>query len=123
MSSTLSSLEQQLAQLKAASALPTQYPTPVAHSSFTLDDIKNVVKELIVSEFGIAREAFAPTAQVVEEKVVTLDDALSSILTGDEQKWLSIPENAKRIPDFILTEVGKPLTQQFIKEFRSMYGS
>lgn len=123
MSTTLSSLEQQLAQLKAVSALPTPYTPHVSPSSFTLEDIKNVVKELIVTEFGVAREAFAPTAQVVEEKVVTLDDALSSILTGDEQKWLSIPENAKRIPDFILTEVGKPLTQQFIKEFRSMYGS
>jgi len=123
MSATLSSLEQQLAHLKAATASTPQYAPPVSPSGFTLEDIKNVVKELIVTEFGIAREAFAPTAQVIEEKVVTLDDALSSILTGDDQKWLSIPENAKRIPEFILTEVGKPITQQFIKEFRSKYGS
>jgi hypothetical protein len=123
MSATLSSLEQQLAQLKAVSTLPAPYTPPVSPSSFTLEDIKNVVKELIVTEFGVAREAFAPLVQAAEEKIVTLDDALSSILTGDEQKWLSIPENAKRIPEFILTEVGKPLTQQFIKEFRSKYGS
>ena len=123
MSATLSSLEQQLAQLKAATAITPQYTPPASPSSFTLDDIKNVVKELIVTEFGVAREAFAPMVQAIEEKVVTLDEALSSILTGDDQKWLSIPENAKRIPEFILSEVGKPITQQFIKEFRSKYGS
>lgn len=123
MSATLSSLEQQLAQLKAATAITPQYTPPASPSSFTLDDIKNVVKELIVTEFGVAREAFAPMVQAIEEKVVTLDEALSSILTGDDQKWLSIPENAKRIPEFILSEVGKPITQQFIKEFRRKYGS
>ena len=121
-SPTLSSLELQLAALKAASAATAQstLPTPASQSNFTLDDIKNVVKELIVSEFGVSKEAFAAKPK---ETVVTLDEALSSILTGDDQKWLSIPENAKMIPEFILTDVGKPLTQQFIKEFRSKYGS
>jgi len=48
---------------------------------------------------------------------------LNDILTGDEQKWLLNAENVKKLPAFILSDAGKPLTQNFIKEFRSMYGN
>lgn len=113
---TLSSLEQQLAALKAATAQPL---VPVVQSSTpTMDDIRNMVKELLVSELsGVLKPAAVP------EKIITLEDALNSILTGDEQKWLLNAENVKNLPSFILSETGKPLTQQFIKEFRSMYGN
>lgn len=116
---TLSSLEQQLANLKAATAQPV---VPIAPSiTPTLDDIRNMVKEMLVSELsGIVKELpQLPPA----EKVITLEDALNSILTGDEQKWLLDAENVKKLPSFILSDKGKTLTQQYIKEFRSTYES
>lgn len=113
---TLTSLEQQLASLKAATAQPAVPATPA--SIPTLDDIRNMVKEMLVSELsGVLKPA------VVPEKIITLEDALNSILTGDEQKWLLNAENVKKMPSFILSEEGKPLTQQFIREFRSKYGN
>jgi len=51
--STLTSLEQQLADLKAATAQPIAPTTP--SSTPTLDDIRNMVKELLVSEYNIRR--------------------------------------------------------------------
>ena len=116
MSEALTSLEHQLAALKAATAQPIVPATP--SSTLTLDDIRNMVKELLVSELGgILKPAAVP------EKLITLEDALNAILTGDEQKWLLNAENVKKLPSFILSEAGKPLTQNFIKEFRSMYGN
>lgn len=112
----ISSLEQQLAELKAATAQPSVSATPA--STPTLDDIRDMVKELLVSELsGLLKPATVP------DKVITLEDALNAILTGDEQKWLLNAENVKKLPSFILSEEGKPLTQNFIKEFRSMYGN
>jgi hypothetical protein len=113
---TLTNLEQQLAALKAATVQPLVTATPA--STPTLDDIRNMVKEMLVSELGgVLKPA------VVPEKIITLEDALNSILTGDEQKWLLNAENVKKLPSFILSEEGKPLTQNFIREFRSRYGN
>ena len=111
---TLSSLEQQLASLKAATAQPV---FPVTPSIPTLDDIRDMVKEMLVTELGGIVKQLPQTP--AEEAVITLEDALNSILTGDEQKWLLNADNVKKLPSFILSEKGKPLTQQFIKEFRS----
>ena len=116
MTTNISSLEQQLASLKAATAQPTVSILPA--SGPTLDDIRNMVKELLVSELGGALKSTPEP-----EKLITLEDALNAILTGDEQKWLLNAENVKKLPSFILSDKGKPLTQQFIKEFRSMYGN
>jgi len=118
MSNTLSSLEQQLAALKASTALPI---VPVTPSIPTLDDIRSMVKELLISELGgIVKQL--PQVEPPEE-LLTMEDALNSILTGDDQKWLLNAENVKQLPHFMISEIGKPLTQQFIKEFRSMYGN
>ena len=115
---TLSSLEQQLASLKAATAQPV---VPVTPSIPTLDDIRDMVKEMLVKELG---EIAKQLPQVPEaEKVITMEDALNSILTGDDQKWLLDADNVKNLPLFMLSDIGKPLTQQYIKEFRSMYGN
>jgi len=115
---TLSSLEQQLANLKAATAQPV---VPVTPSIPTLDDIRDMVKEMLVKEFG---EIAKQLPQVPPpEKIITMEDALNSILTGDEQKWLLNAENVKKLPSFILSDTGKTLTQQYIKEFRSTYES
>jgi hypothetical protein len=112
---SLSSLEQQLAALKAATVQPIQSFAP---SNFTLEDIRTMVKDLLVSELSALK-----TIEQVEDKTITLETALCSILTGDEQKWLLNAENVKRMPAFILTDKGKAITQQFIKEFRSMNGN
>ena len=115
---TLSSLEQQLANLKAATAQPV---VPVTPSIPTLDDIRDMVKEMLVKELGGIVKQLPQVPE--EEKIVTMEDALNSILTGDDQKWLLDTENVKKLPLFMLSDVGKPLTQQYIKDFRSMYGN
>ena len=115
---TLSSLEQQLASLKAATAQPV---VPVTPSIPTLDDIRDMVKEMLVKELGGIVKQLPQVPE--EEKIVTMEDALNSILTGDDQKWLLDAENVKKLPLFMLSDVGKPLTQQYIKDFRSMYGN
>ena len=116
---TLSSLEQQLASLKAATAQSTVPVTPP--STPTLDDIRDMIKEMLVTELGGIVKTLPQLPEV--EKLITMEDALNSILTGDEQKWLMDAENVKKLPLFILSEKGKPLTQQYIKDFRSMYGN
>lgn len=118
MTTPLSSLEQQLAALKASTALPV---APVTPSIPTLDDIRDMVKELLISELGGVVKPVAPVEP--PEKLLTMEDALTDILTGEDQKWLLNADNVKNLPKFMLSDVGKPLTQQFIKEFRSMYGN
>jgi len=116
---TLSSLERQLEDLKAATAKPI---VPSAPSTIpTLDDIRDMVKELLVSELGGIVKQLPQVAEV--EKILTLEDALNSILTGDEQTWLLNSDNVKKLPSFMMTDTGKILTQQYIKEFRSTYES
>jgi hypothetical protein len=116
---TLSSLEQQLASLKAATAQPV---VPVAPSSIpTLDDIRDMVKEMLVKELGGIVQTLPQVPKA--EPIVSMEDALSSILTGDEIKWLMNPENVKKLPLYMMSEKGKPLTQQYIKEFRSTHES
>lgn len=117
--STLSSLEQQLAALKATAVVP--YAPPVAPSIPSLDDIRTMVKELLISELGGVVKQL-PQIEPPEE-LLTMEDALNSILTGDDQKWLMNADNVKKLPHFMLSDIGKPLTQQFIKEFRSQYES
>ena len=117
--STLSSLEQQLAALKATTAVP--YAPPVTPSIPSLDDIRTMVKELLISELGGVVKQL-PQIEPPEE-LLTMEDALNSILTGDDQKWLMNADNVKKLPHFMLSDIGKPLTQQFIKEFRSQYES
>ena len=119
---TLSSLEMQLADLKAATAAAAKPIVPYqAQNNFSLDDIKSMIKEMLVTELGGIVSQLPQVAEVA--KVFTLEDALNSILTGDDQKWLLDAENVKNLPSFILSDSGKPLTQQYIKEFRSMYGN
>ena len=120
---TLSSLEMQLADLKAATAAAAAKPIVPhqAQNNFSLDDIKSMIKEMLVTELGGIVSQLPQVAEVA--KVITLEDALNSILTGDDQKWLLDAENVKNLPSFILSDSGKPLTQQYIKEFRSMYGN
>jgi hypothetical protein len=117
--STLSSLEQQLAALKATTAVP--YAPPVTPSIPSLDDIRTMVKELLISELGGVVKQLPQIEP--PEKLLTMEDALNSILTGDDQKWLMNADNVKKLPHFMLSDIGKPLTQQFIKEFRSQYES
>lgn len=121
MTTPLSSLEQQLAALKASTAASV---APVTPSIPTLDDIRDMVKELLISELGGIVKPAAPVEPVEPpEKLLTMEDALTAILTGEDQKWLLNADNVKNLPHFMLSDVGKPLTQQFIKEFRSTYGN
>jgi len=117
---TLSSLEHQLATLKSATAQPIVPNTP---NNFTLDDIRNMVKDVLTKELSAVVKSLPQVAESVIDEVITLEDALNSILTGDDQKWLLNAENVKKLPSFIVSAIGKPLTQQYIKEFRSMYGN
>ena len=117
---TLSSLEHQLAALKAATAQPIVPHNP---NNFTLDDIRNMVKDMLTKEIGEVVKTLPQMPEVVVEEIITLEDALNSILTGDDQKWLLNVENVKKLPAFIMSDIGKPLTQQYINEFRSMYGN
>ena len=117
---TLSSLEHQLAALKAATVKPIVPYTP---NNFSLDDIRDMVKEMLVKELGEVVKTLPQVPEAVIEEIITLEDALNSILTGSDVKWLLDAENVKKLPSFILSEEGKPLTQQYIKEFRSMYGN
>jgi len=119
---TLSSLEHQLAALKAATAITPAIPS-YTPNNFSLDDIRGMVKEMLVKELGDVVKTLPQMPEAVLEEVITLEDALNSILTGSEVKWLMDAENVKKLPSFILSEEGKPLTQQYIKEFRSMYGN
>jgi len=113
---TLSSLEQQLAALKAATVKPVVPYTP---NNFTLDDIRDMVKEVLTKELGEVVKTLPQVAEKVIEEVITLEDALSSILTGDDQKWLMNVDNVKKLPAFMMSDIGKPLTQKYIKDFRS----
>jgi hypothetical protein len=116
MSTSLSALELQLASLKSSLAAPI---VPVANETVTvsLEDLRSMVKDLISSELKEVRE-LAP-----EAKVLTLEEALCAILTGDEQTWLLNVDNIKRIPNFVVSDLGKPLAQEFIKQFRGYYGN
>ena len=112
---TLSSLELQLAQLKAATAQPT---IPHTTNNFSLDDVRTMVKEMLVKEIGEVVKTL-PQMAAVNVEVLSLEDALSSILTGDDQKWLMNVDNVKKLPAFMMSDIGKPLTQKYIKDFRS----
>lgn len=116
MSTSLSALELQLASLKSSLAAPI---VPVAKETVTvsLEDLRSMVKDLISNELKEVKEL------IPEAKVLTLEEALCSVLTGDEQAWLLNVENIKKMPNFVISDLGKPLTQEFIKQFRSYYGN
>lgn len=116
MSTSLSALEHQLAALKSSLAEPI-VPVTKEQVTVSLDDLRSMVKELISSELKEVKEL------IPEVKLLTLEEAMSAVLTGDDQTWLLNAENVKKMPNFIVTDVGKPLMQEFVKQFRGYYGN
>lgn len=123
MISPISSIEQQLAALKLSMAVPPTIPQPVTSSPVTKEDLLIMIKDLLATELSEILESGGPKLKPIEVEPITLEDALTKVLTGDDQAWLLNPENVKRMPEFIISDSGKLITQQFIKEFRGMYGN
>jgi hypothetical protein len=122
MITPITSLEQQLAALKL-SMEPKKIPTiqPSTDASVSKDEIYIMIKELLADELSKIGKLESNVNTKAEP--ITLEDALAKVLTGDDQSWLMNPDNVKKMPEFIVSDSGKLITQQFIKEFRSLYGN
>ena len=123
MISPISNIEQQLAALKLSMATPPTIPQAVTASPVTKEDLLIMIKDLLATELSEILESGGTKIKSVVVEPITLEDALTKVLTGDDQAWLLNPENVKRMPEFIISDSGKLITQQFIKEFRGMYGN
>jgi len=93
--------------------------TPVA-PALTLESIESLLVKLIEEKFA----GVVGNTNVVEPvKEITIIEALGNILTGAELKWLQDAKVISRIPEFVMTEEGQELTQQFFKAYRKNYES
>jgi len=124
--SLLSSLELQLAALKA-NVVPQVNNNPIdvipikqENVTVNLSDLRSMVKEIIDAErVDIGRSSII--ASSLQEKQYTLEEAINLALTGEEQKWLMQDDIIKGVANFMATDEGKTITKKFITEYRSTY--
>lgn len=115
---TVSTLEEQIAVLKAAIAAPkpviTESPAVSAPVTVNLNDLRSMIREVI-----------AETKSVVVDnpnnKEYTMLEAVNLALTDDEQLWLRKDDVIKGVANFMATDNGQVITRQFITDYRKHY--
>ncbi len=117
MSGMISSLEQQLADLRAMSTVkPVVVESPpTTNVTLSLDDLRKLVKDMLGETVA--------HVQVPVAKEYTMLEAVNLALTGEEQAWLCRDEVIKGVANFMATDKGRTFTKQFITDYREYYES
>jgi len=124
MTTSISILEQQLAELRAKNGgyippvnmiQPEIEPNiePVVNLgsqmvTMSRDDLQALIKETVQLEIS---------KNIIPEKEYSLEDALEIVLTKEERLYFVNPEAMKKIPNFIVSAKGKSIVRQFVDEF------
>lgn len=59
--------------------------------------------------------------QTIKTKEYTLEEVFAILLSEEERSYLAKPDIFKKFPNYLLSDVGKPVFLELISKFRSQY--